>query len=549
MIKYIALSLTALLGGLLYASSFPFADGRYFIAGSTIGFILLALALNNGIKKREFLFISMAFNLGFGALGFYWIAHTLKEFGGMTPPINQISAFLFYFLLAPQVYLFALFWFWAKKRNFTLGHHFAPLLFAMLYTWLEILTPQQFPAHLGHTFLDLKKHGFLNLVSSYGASLYSFLVAWIALELARSFSYRRFNLSILLAGMLIFVDQSNFNKLNEDNADEFSRNLKVRLVQPNIGNFLKLSSESGGMDAQREVYDTYYSLTRVEENEPIDLIVWPETAWPTGQNSDYMKKNLAVQPYFRTLLDKTNADLFFGGYDQNPEVIGSFENEYNSAFYFKNQSYFSDVYHKIKLIPFGETLPFGPFNSKLSELTKNVSFFAKGSKFTLFEMDNGHNFISAICYEILFSDFIREYLNSQSKPVHFLINLTNDSWYGETSEPWQHLFLARWRALEFNLPIIRATNTGISTVIFPNGQFSKYIGLNQKAILDIDLPLDKRTPTTYEKFGYRQLLILFFVLITFHFAFVLVIQKILNFMPKTKTRQQYYTEAAKNDDE
>ncbi len=545
--RYIALFITALLGGFLYATSFPNSNGEYFYLGSTIGFVAFVLSLNNAIKRREFLIASMSFNLGFGALGFYWIAHTLKEFGGMNPPINHLAALFFNFLLAPQIYIFAICWFLLKKRGFTLGHHLAPLLFAFLYVWLEILTPQQFPAHLGHTLLNLQRYGALNLASTFSASFYSFLIAWFALELARVFSFRRFNLSLVLVISLFSYDfiYTNKNILHPN----LSKILKVRMVQPNVGNFLKLSSESGGMSAQREVYDTYYGLSRVEEKEPLDLIVWPETAWPTGQSSEYMKKNSAVQPFFRTLLEKTNADLFFGGYDQINSVIGSFENEYNSAFYLKNKTYFADVYHKIKLIPFGETLPFGPLNAKLSELTKNVSFFAKGDRFTLFEMDNGHNFISAICYEILFTDFIRKYLNAQNKPVHFLINLTNDSWYGKTSEPWQHLFLARWRALEFNIPIIRSTNTGITTVISPNGQFGNYLGVNDKTVIDVDVPLFIRTPTIYEKYGRIPLLVLMTCTLILHFVFYKAQGLFVKLIPKEKTRSQYYADEAKMNEE
>lgn len=543
--RYIALCIVSLLGGLLYASGFPNSNGNFFLFGSIIGFIFFTLGLNNAVKKREFFLTSLAFNLGFGALGFYWIAHTLKEFGGMQTPINQLAAFLFYFLLAPQIYLFAAIWFILKKRGITLGHHLTPILFAIIYTWLEVLTPQQFPAHLGHTLLDLKKIGALNLVSVFSASFYSFLIAWLALEIARLFSFRRFNISFILIAILFSYDfiHSGTDQIK----NEITKNLNVRMVQPNIGNFLKLSSETGGMHAQREVYDIYYSLTRIEETQPIDLIVWPETAWPTGQNSDYMGKNQTVQAYFRTLLDKTNADLFFGGYDQISTATGSFENEYNSAFYLKNKTYFSDVYHKIRLIPFGETLPFGPFNSQLSNLTKNVSFFAKGNRFTLFEMNNGHNFISAICYEILFSDFIRDYLNAQKKPVHFLINLTNDSWYGKTSEPWQHLFLARWRALEFNIPIIRSTNTGITTVIMPNGQFNKFLGVNEQTVLDVSLPLYPRLPTFYETHGRIPLLVLMIFLLTLHIVFNKIQNLVFNLIPKNKTRGQYYSEEAKKD--
>lgn len=513
MMKLIALLFVTFLGGMLYASSFPFSNGQFFLLGSTLGFLLLGLALNHSLKKREFLLSAASFNLGFGVLGFYWIAHTLKEFGGLSFPQNHLLAFFFNFLLAPQVYFFALAWYFAKKKSFSLGHHLAPLVFAFLYTLLENFTPQQFPAHLGHTLLELGKFGGLKLSVFFGAGLYSFLIAWIALELARLFSYRRFNLSLVLVLIIFSLDFSYSTGLNKGQHQD----LNIRFVQPNIGNFLKINSESGGKDSIREVYDTYYSLSTVESQKKLDLIVWPETAWPTLQNSEIMEKEKTLQPFMKNLLTKTETDLFFGGYDQVPNTFGYFENEYNAAFYLKKNLTFAGVYHKMQLIPFGETLPFGPLNAKLSELIRNVSFFAKGKNYTLFEMDNGHNFISAICYEILFSDFIRDYLNAQKKDVHFLINLTNDSWYGETSEPWQHLFLARWRAVEFNLPIIRSTNTGISTIIQANGEFKQYLSTGNSGILDTTLIVTERKPTLFQIYGILPLIGLVIICFLLHF--------------------------------
>lgn len=515
MMKLIALLFVSFLGGMLYASSFPFSNGQFFYLGSILGFMLLILALNHSLKKREFIFSAAFFNLGFGVLGFYWIAHTLKEFGGLSFPTNHLLAFIFNFLLAPQVYLFALIWFLTKKKSFSLGHHFAPLFFAFIYTVLEIFTPQQFPAHLGHTLLELGKFQGLKLTPIFGAGLYSFLIAWFALELARLFSYRRFNLSLLFIPVIFIFDFS----YSETTKQPKEQSLHIRFVQPNIGNFLKINSESGGKDSIREVYDTYYSLSTVESKSKLDLIVWPETAWPTLQSSELMRNENTIQPFMKNLITKTGTDLFFGGYDQVPNTFGYFENEYNAAFYIKKNFQFGGVYHKMQLIPFGETLPFGPLNAKLSELIRNVSFFAKGKDYTLFQMDNGRNFISAICYEILFSDFIRDYLNAQKNEVHFLINLTNDSWYGETSEPWQHLFLARWRAVEFNLPIIRSTNTGISTIIQANGDFKQYLATGNSGILDTVLTVKDRGPTLFQTYGILPLLILAVLLFALHFLF------------------------------
>src|SRR5690606_21675085 len=83
----------------------------------------------------------------------------------------------------------------------------------------------------------------------------------------------------------------------------------------------------------------------------------------------------------------------------------------------------------------------------------------------------------------------------------FLLNLTNDSWYGDTAEPYQHLFLAKWRAIEFGIPMVRSTNTGITSVVYPDGSESERTGIYEETSLEISLPHSKSAPTPYQRFG------------------------------------------------
>ena len=90
-----------------------------------------------------------------------------------------------------------------------------------------------------------------------------------------------------------------------------------------------------------------------------------------------------------------------------------------------------------------------------------------------------YHFLTSICYEALSSSLIRKHLNSVKSHPSFLVNLTNDSWYGNTSEPEQHLFLSKWRAVEFQMPLIRSANTGISSIISKQGLELKRTKLNE----------------------------------------------------------------------
>ena len=93
------------------------------------------------------------------------------------------------------------------------------------------------------------------------------------------------------------------------------------------------------------------------------------------------------------------------------------------------------------------------------------------------------------------------------------MNHTNDSWYGNTAEPYQHLFLSKWRAVEFQLPIVRSTNTGVTSVIFPDGSESKRLGIGEKNILDVCVPLGSGQATFYQIWGVWPLLILAAILL------------------------------------
>ncbi len=219
-----------------------------------------------------------------------------------------------------------------------------------------------------------------------------------------------------------------------------------------------------------------------------------------------------------------NADAFIGGYDSLRDNGDYYQSEYNTNFHIGPEGKLENTYHKHILIPFGETLPFGPLNRYLSKHIENISFFSKGETFPLFETKTGHRFINTICYEILKPEFVRNYLNKNKERPHAMVNLTNDSWYGETSEPEQHLFLAKWRALEFDLPIIRSTNTGISVYVDANGKEVKRLGVGKTGNLDLSVQLGVRGPTIFQLFGFWSLLPLWLALFLFH-AILLKLKK------------------------
>lgn len=473
------------------------------IVGITLLFYSLGFVHENAERTLfEQCLSLLAFSVSYCLLGYYWIPYTLTEFGAIPFPFNYTLGVLFSLIIVPQFWvfifghkLFKMFKF--KSSYFVSSTSRRNMLFALILTLVEYFTPQQFPAHLGHSWLQLSPY--LGLAPYFGAPLFSFISYWMAFA-AIGFLKKNAIDRWLLGSLSVFL-VLNFIFSLELPKEANSKN-HIRLVQGNIGNYIKINSEKGKLFAVNEVVETFKTLSLKERSEQVDLIVWPETAFPRLLSSDAMKLNPHIVPkIFKDTILESGAELFVGGYDKNKYDEFFFESEFNTAFHFNSSAELKDYYHKMKLIPFGESLPFGPFNRYLAKVLQNISFFATGKRYSLFETINGTPFSSAICYEILFSSFIRNYLNNVERQPEFLINITNDSWYGDTAEPYQHLFLAHWRALEFNLPIVRMTNTGITSFLYPDGSESKRLGIGEANVLDVELKTNKRSPTLFQTLG------------------------------------------------
>jgi apolipoprotein N-acyltransferase len=508
-IPFIRFFLLPFIGGLLYASGFPMSGGSTFFLGPFIGLCLLFHNLSAETQYYKGFSVELgsvlAFSLGHYLLGYYWIPYTIKEFGQVPFPFNHSLGLFFSLIVLPQFLVFVglnalLKKFKLNSLPFTKSSSQRHLFYALCLTMLEYLVPQQFPGHFGHPWLVFAPY--LGLAPLFGVPLFSFMSYLIMFQILKLIKTKSLD-GFICALLAVFII-GNFAfpikyKSNPDNT------LNVRMVQANIGNFLKVSSESGDFQALNQVLQQFFEMSIRPSDQPLDLIIWPETAYPRLLSSQMMKTSSLYAPRLaQETIQASRSELFIGGYDQIAQSFvpsNFFETEYNSAFHFNQNGVLKNVYHKRVLIPFGESLPFGPFNRFLSSYISNISYFAKGENYTLFQTQNQIPFISVICYEILFSNFVRDFLNSLDRHPLFMINLTNDSWYGDTAEPYQHLFLAKWRALEFNLPILRMTNTGITSVLYPDGSESERLMPFTQENLDVKLELPNRQSTLFETLG------------------------------------------------
>jgi apolipoprotein N-acyltransferase len=493
-----------LLGGFLYALGFPSHISESIWIAPIIGFALLFYRLEQNDKTSTILKI-LSFSAGFNLLGFYWIPETIHTFGELPLPLAYFLGLFFSLIILPQLwaYVFVRYILFKNKKIKDWFHTRCTtkkiIINSLVLTILEYFTPQQFPAHIGHGWAIFP--GFIGLATTFGASLYSylnFLLANILVELMKT--KKLAVLPILICVFILILSPFDFSTITTT-AD---KKLNVRVVQANIGNFMKVHAEQGGATSMSAVLKRYLDLSTQSSQRALDLIIWPETAFPYAMKTSQIKKTgKGIPSIFNEVTSQSSAHMLFGGYDRKEDSsFGDyFETEFNSAIHINESAKVENVYHKQVLIPFGETLPMPTaFNTWFSSKINSVSFFAKGAKLTRFELKKSISFITPICYEILYSDYIYNYVQAANYP-DFIVNMTNDSWYGDTMEPHQHLFLAKWRAIEFGMPIIRSTNTGITSVIYPDLSESKRLKIGEQNILDVELDLSKKSKTLFARFG------------------------------------------------
>ncbi len=491
------------IGGALYPLGFPMKVIPHFIGASFIGLILFFQALPLDLGKsttplplKRILLSVLCFSIGYCLFGYYWIPYTFEEFGNIPFPLSTIIASLFSLIIVPQYIFFVLILFIYSKlraRPISLTSRVSTrnITFSILLVLLENFIPQQFPAHIGHTWLQLAPY--LGLSPYFGVPLYSFFSYWLILTIV-SWCKEEGGDRLALICFFLFLGLNIVLPLQYSTINS-QRTSNLRLVQANIGNSAKVKSEQGDLGSTEVIYERYKRLSIVKPTqfEKIDLILWPETAYPRLLNTALMKVSPhSIPTTIRDVVESAGAPLFFGGYDKSGNTnMNFYETEFNSAFHISKEATLKEVYHKRLLIPFGESLPFGFLNASIAPFIRNISFFARGDRFPVFYLENKQRFISVICYEILFSSFIRNYLNAVDDHPDFLVNLTNDSWYGETSEPYQHQFLSHWRSLEFQIPMVRMTNTGVTSILYPDGSESKRLEVFKVGTLDIQLHLNK----------------------------------------------------------
>lgn len=257
-------------------------------------------------------------------------------------------------------------------------------------------------------------------------------------------------------------------------AAAFVPDVTIRIVQPALEQLQKWDP-----DNKDSVLSTYFHLS-APENTPIEkgtILVWPESAFPFPLTQDP-----GVLAAVAELLPAGTA-LITGAYREEfpPNDV---RQAYNSIYAVGDDGTILDAYDKVHLVPFGEYLPAESVLGRLGLQQLTPEPFTPGPSRRSITLPFAPAFIPLICYESIFSG---EILGEGDRPG-FMLNLTNDGWFGRTIGPSQHFHQARVRAVEEGLPLVRAANTGISAVIDPYGRTITVSRLGEETMIEARLP-------------------------------------------------------------
>lgn len=416
------------------------------------------------------------FGLGLFGSGIWWVYVSIHDYGGATPLSAAALAGL---LIALWALFPALTAFLSAKVLMLKGRWLRITAFA--FTWVAIeyfrgnWVLNGFPwLQIAYSQLNSPFSGYVPLLGVYGVG---FLLAVVAALLAEYQGGRGYvaNLQLVLliltAGWLL-----QGVKWTQPSGEA----INVTLVQGNIDQAQKWQTNQ-----ELNTLKLYHRLT--EQHWDSAVIIWPETAIPAflSEVKDFFLDPLAAQARAH------GSDLVV-----SLPIEGAGKDYYNSVMTLGQHE---AVYHKRHLLPFGEYLPLQPLSGwVLEQLNIPLGAFAPGSARQELLVAGGYSFATTICYEDAFGELVAR----QVEQAAFLVNVTNDAWFGDTSQPYQHMQMAQMRALETGRYLLRATNTGLTGFVGPDGRIYKQAPMfTTTTLTDAIMPMQGLTP--YAKLGDR----------------------------------------------
>ncbi|MGD9538984.1 MAG: apolipoprotein N-acyltransferase [Alphaproteobacteria bacterium] len=474
----------ALLLGIALAATLPPVHALPLFPVAFVGFIWLIGGARSGAAAFA---TGFWFGLGFFLAGLYWIGFALmtdpERYGWLVAPaVIGIAGGLALFIAFAALLL----------RLLRLDGLWRVLAFALIWTgaeWLRGHVLSGFPWNLAGSAFSLSDAmmQLAALLGAYGVSLVVVFAGALPALLGESTVQRR---RLALPGMLLILvavwlgGTIRLADAPEPGSEAAADAPMLRIVQPNIAQNLKWLT-----DERAKVVAKHLELTMLPADDPPDLVIWPEAAMPFVIDEDpavlaYLTGSLPQGAVLITGAPRRRAEG-----PEGPRV-------WNSLYVASTEGVLAR-YDKHHLVPFGEYVPLRGLLG-LDKITAGTLDFSEGPGPQTLAVPGLPPFSPSICYEAIFPAGV--VAHGELRPA-WLLNLTNDGWFGVTSGPYQHLASARLRAVEEGLPLVRAANTGISAVVDPYGRLLARLPLGAEGVIDAALPARAASPTPYSRVG------------------------------------------------
>ena len=468
----------ALISGIAAALAHP----PFGILAGLLGYPLLMLLAERSGSTRGAFWMGWLAGFGYFGVGCWWVAEAF-----LVNPDQAWMAPIAGSLLPAGIGLF-----WgaatALYRRFAPGGLvrvlFFPACFALL-EWLRghVLTGFPWNPAGASWAAGSAASQFAAVVGVYGLGFVT-VAAVCALEPLAVQGKRKARVGVALTGVVVLAALIIGGTVRLAGAEVRDTPTLIRIIQADVQQESKWSPET-----YRSIVDRYVNLTaRVGAAQP-DVIVWPEGALPASFNTVFDPASpdgpaiaRAVQPGQTLLMGLARGET-------GPDGQARY---YNSLFAMADEGAaglrVTAVYDKYRLVPFGEFLPLGGLMGAMGvrSLVHMPSDFSAGPRPAPIDLPNAPRVQPLICYESLYPGFTP---GGAGRP-EWIVNVSNDAWFGATSGPIQHLNLASYRAIETGLPVVRATPTGVSAMIDPWGRVVDGARLDpgESGVIDVLLP-------------------------------------------------------------
>lgn len=451
-----------ILGGL---TSLAFAP-LYLIPLAALGFSLFLISLHQGHYSDSFFKYGWWFGFGHFVAGLYWLGNAIETVGlWYLVPLGWfgLPAFLALFPATAT---------WLTAKGEPQSASITVLKFSLFWfaaEWLRGNILTGLPWNLAGYIWPLPILQICSLIGIYGLSLLTILFLTSFASQSRVY---------MLSLVTLFIGLYGWGQHRlSDNPTQFT-GVNMRLVQASIPQSTKWLA-----DHFRENFDKQIGLSTIEPERPLKAIIWPEASIPTFvTNYPVLVETLAA------VAPKDGYIIVGGPRHGNDEEI------FTSTLVFNDHGDLAAAYDKSHLVPFGEYFPFRKWFPFVGKLTAGTQDYAAGSGVQTISLSGLDKFSPLVCYEAIFPGHV---VDSQNPT--WMLNQTNDAWYGHSSAPYQHLQIVRVRAIEQGIPLVRSANNGISAVIDPLGRIRERLELDDVGFIDFDLPAPLANRTFYSK--------------------------------------------------